>query len=38
MTLTREMTLNRISESRNRQRGNDDVLQEFGTVYPVRSV
>jgi starvation-inducible DNA-binding protein len=27
--------LNRISESRNRQRGRDDVLQEFRTVYPV---
>ncbi len=29
------MTLNRIAESRNRQRGQDEVLQEFGTVYPV---
>jgi hypothetical protein len=29
------MDLNRISESRNRKRGKDDVLQEFGTVYPV---
>ena len=24
-----------IAESRNRQRGQDDVVQEFGTVYPV---
>jgi hypothetical protein len=29
------MLLNRIAESRNRQRGQDDVVQEFGTVYPV---
>jgi hypothetical protein len=29
------MVLKRIAESRNRQRGKDDVLQEFGTVYPV---
>ncbi len=29
------MTLNRIAESRSRQGGTDDVLQEFGTVYPV---
>src|SRR5947207_9427799 len=29
------MALRRIAESRNRQRGKDEVLQEFGTVYPV---
>jgi starvation-inducible DNA-binding protein len=29
------MALNRIADSRNRQRGRDDVVQEFGTVYPV---
>jgi starvation-inducible DNA-binding protein len=29
------MVLRRIAESRNRQRGRDDVIQEFGTVYPV---
>jgi starvation-inducible DNA-binding protein len=29
------MALKRIADSRNRQRGKDDVLQEFGTVYPV---
>jgi starvation-inducible DNA-binding protein len=29
------MALRRIAESRNRQRGKDDVIQEFGTVYPV---
>jgi starvation-inducible DNA-binding protein len=29
------MLLNRIAESRNRQHGQDDVVQEFGTVYPV---
>jgi starvation-inducible DNA-binding protein len=27
--------MRRIAESRNRQRGQDDVVQEFGTVYPV---
>ena len=29
------MALRRIADSRNRQRGKDEVLQEFGTVYPV---
>jgi len=29
------MALKRIADSRNRRRGEDDVLQEFGTVYPV---
>jgi hypothetical protein len=29
------MALRRIAESRNRQRGKDEVLQQFGTVYPV---
>jgi starvation-inducible DNA-binding protein len=29
------MALRRIAESRNRQRGTDEVLQQFGTVYPV---
>jgi hypothetical protein len=29
------MVLTRISESRNRQHGKDNVIQEFGTVYPV---
>jgi starvation-inducible DNA-binding protein len=29
------MALKRIAESRNRQRGRDDVIHEFGTVYPV---
>jgi starvation-inducible DNA-binding protein len=29
------MALRRIAESRNRQCGKDDVIQEFGTVYPV---
>ena len=29
------MALTRIADSRNRQRGKDEVLQEFGTVYPV---
>src|ERR1700719_1700226 len=29
------MALRRIADSRNRQRGKDDVIQEFGTVYPV---
>jgi starvation-inducible DNA-binding protein len=29
------MALKRIADSRNRQRGKDDVIQEFGTVYPV---
>jgi starvation-inducible DNA-binding protein len=27
--------MRRIADSRNRQRGQDDVVQEFGTVYPV---
>ena len=27
--------MRKIAESRNRQRGQDDVVQEFGTVYPV---
>jgi starvation-inducible DNA-binding protein len=31
----RAMALRRIADSRNRQRGKDEVLQEFGTVYPV---
>ena len=29
------MALTRIAESRNRQHGKDNVIQEFGTVYPV---
>jgi starvation-inducible DNA-binding protein len=29
------MALRRIADSRNRQRGKDEVIQEFGTVYPV---
>jgi hypothetical protein len=29
------MALRRIADSRNRQRGKDDVIREFGTVYPV---
>src|SRR5438270_11462462 len=29
------MALRRIAESRNRKHGKDEVLQEFGTVYPV---
>jgi starvation-inducible DNA-binding protein len=29
------MALRRIADSRKRQRGRDDVIQEFGTVYPV---
>ena len=29
------MALSRIADSRNRQRGKDDVIQEFGTVYSV---
>jgi hypothetical protein len=29
------MDLKRVADSRNRQRGRDDVIQEFGTVYPV---
>ena len=29
------MALRRIADRRNRQRGKDEVLQEFGTVYPV---
>ena len=29
------MALRRIAESRNRQRGKDEVIQEFGTVYAV---
>jgi hypothetical protein len=29
------MALRRIAESRSRQRGKDEVIQEFGTVYPV---
>jgi hypothetical protein len=29
------MALKRIADSRNRQCGKDDVIQEFGTVYPV---
>src|SRR4029077_6659028 len=29
------MALRRIAESRNRKHGKDDVIQEFGTVYPV---
>ena len=29
------MALTRIAESRNRQHGRDNVIQEFGTVYPV---
>src|SRR5467141_4563147 len=29
------MALRRIAESRDRQRGKDEVIQEFGTVYPV---
>ena len=29
------MVLNRIADSRNRQRGKEDVVQEFGTVYPL---
>jgi starvation-inducible DNA-binding protein len=30
------MALRRIADSRNRQRGKDEVLQEFGTVHPVQ--
>jgi len=29
------MALRRIAESRNRKHGKDEVIQEFGTVYPV---
>ena len=29
------MALRRIADSRNRQRGKDEVIQEYGTVYPV---
>jgi starvation-inducible DNA-binding protein len=29
------MALRRIAESRNRKEGKDEVIQEFGTVYPV---
>jgi len=29
------MALKRIADSRNRERGKEDVIQEFGTVYPV---
>ena len=29
------MALTRIADSRKRQRGRDDVIQEFETVYPV---
>src|ERR1700730_6786427 len=29
------MALSRIADSRSRQRGKDEVIQEFGTVYPV---
>ncbi|MGB9647265.1 MAG: ferritin-like domain-containing protein [Stellaceae bacterium] len=29
------MALRRIADSRKRQLGRDDVIQEFGTVYPV---
>ena len=29
------MALTRIADSRNRQHGKDNVIQEFGTVYPV---
>ena len=29
------MALRRIAESRNRKHGKDEVLQQFGTVYPV---
>src|ERR1700738_3176186 len=35
LTGERAMALRRIAESRNRQRGKDEVLQQFGTVYPV---
>ena len=29
------MALSRIADSRKRQRGKDEVIQQFGTVYPV---
>src|ERR1700732_980689 len=29
------MALSRLADSRSRQRGKDEVIQEFGTVYPV---
>src|ERR1700737_732922 len=35
LTGERAMALRRIVDSRSRQRGKDEVIQEFGTVYPV---